>query len=64
MVERGYLLQRKKNKSQLAAASFSQTFTITPLQLITAVSACVNGGYLMQPYVVESLLDEDELDGV
>ncbi len=49
----------EKNKSQLAAASFGQTFTITPLQLITAVSACVNGGYLMQPYVVESLLDAD-----
>ena len=49
----------EKNKSQLAAASFGQTFTITPLQLITAVSACVNGGYLMQPYVVESLLDSD-----
>ena len=49
----------EKNKSQLAAASFGQTFTITPLQLITAVSACVNGGNLMQPYVVESLLDSD-----
>ncbi len=49
----------EKNKSQLAAASFGQTFTITPLQLITAVSACVNGGYLMQPYVAESLLDSD-----
>lgn len=49
----------EKNKSQLAAASFGQTFTITPLQLITAVSACVNGGYLMQPYVVESLLDSE-----
>ncbi len=49
----------EKNKSQLAAASFGQTFTITPLQLITAVSACVNGGSLMQPYVVETVLDED-----
>ncbi len=49
----------EKNKSQLAAASFGQTFTVTPLQMITAVSACVNGGYLMQPYVVESLLDYD-----
>lgn len=45
--------------SQLAAASFGQTFTITPLQLITAVSACVNGGYLMQPYLVKQILDED-----
>jgi len=42
-----------ENFSQLAAASFGQTFNITPLQLITAVSACCNGGYLMQPYVVQ-----------
>ena len=48
-----------KNLSQLAAASFGQTFTITPLQLITAVSACVNGGYLMQPYVVREMLNPD-----
>jgi len=47
------------SKSQLAAASFGQTFTITPLQLITAVSACVNGGYLMEPYVVKELTDDD-----
>lgn len=46
-----------KNETQLAAASFGQTFNITPLQLITAVSACVNGGYLMQPYVVRALTD-------
>ncbi len=49
----------QKNLSQLAAASFGQTFTITPLQLITAVSACVNGGYLMQPYVVRSMMSSD-----
>ena len=48
-----------KNLSQLAAASFGQTFTITPLQLITAVSACVNGGCLMQPYVVRQVLNPD-----
>lgn len=47
------------NKTQLAAASFGQTFNITPLQLITAVSACANGGYLMQPYVVKEVLDEN-----
>lgn len=46
-------------KSQLAAASFGQTFTVTPLQMITAVSACVNGGYLMEPYVVRELMDDD-----
>lgn len=48
-----------RNLSQLAAASFGQTFTITPLQLICAVSACVNGGNLMQPYVVRQLLNPD-----
>lgn len=45
--------------TQLAAASFGQTFNITPLQLITAVSACVNGGYLMQPYLVKEIVDAD-----
>ena len=49
----------KKNLSQLAAASFGQTFTITPLQLVCAVSACVNGGYLMEPYVVRQIAAPD-----
>ncbi len=44
-----------ENLSQLAAASFGQTFNITPLQLITAVSACVNGGNLMRPYLVSEI---------
>ncbi|MCI5753511.1 MAG: PASTA domain-containing protein [Clostridiales bacterium] len=48
-----------QNKTQLAAASFGQTFTITPLQLITAVSACVNGGSLMQPYLVSEIVADD-----
>ena len=49
----------EKNLSQLAAASFGQTFTITPLQLVCAVSACVNGGYLMEPYVVSRAVAPD-----
>mgnify|MGYP004527366195 FL=1 len=48
-----------QNFSQLAAASFGQTFNITPIQLITAVSAVANGGYLMKPYVVSKVLDEE-----
>lgn len=48
-----------ENKTQLAAASFGQTFTITPLQLITAVSACVNGGNLMKPYLVQKVTASD-----
>ena len=47
------------NLSQLAAASFGQTFKITPLQMVTAVSAVVNGGNLMEPYVVKQISDAD-----
>ena len=47
------------NKSQLAAASFGQTFTVTPIQMVTAISACCNGGYLMRPYVVSSVEDSE-----
>ena len=45
--------------SSLAASAFGQTFNITPLQLITAVSAVANGGRLMQPYIVSKILNED-----
>lgn len=48
-----------ENLSQLAAASFGQTFNITPLQLVMAVSACCNGGYLMEPRIVESVTAPD-----
>lgn len=44
-------------KSSLAPASFGQTANVTPIQMVTAVSACVNGGYLMEPYVVASVTD-------
>lgn len=47
------------NKSQLAAASFGQTANVTPIQMITAVAATVNGGYLMEPYIVSEVTDAD-----
>lgn len=43
----------------LASYSFGQTFTVTPLELIRAQAACINGGYLYTPYVVEQVLDDD-----
>jgi len=43
----------------LISSSFGQTFRITPIQLIRAVSAVVNGGYLVQPYMVREVLDSD-----
>lgn len=47
------------NLSSLAAASFGQTFTITPIQLVAGISAVVNGGYLMEPHIVEKIVDGD-----
>jgi len=44
---------------ELASCSFGQSNAITPIQLITAVAAAVNGGYLVQPYVVREVLDSD-----
>ena len=41
---------------ELASCAFGQSSKITPIQVITAVSAIVNGGKLMQPYVVEQVV--------
>ena len=41
---------------ELASCAFGQSSKITPIQVITAVSAIVNGGRLMQPYVVEQVV--------
>ena len=45
------------NQTQLAAASFGQTFNISPMQLVRAMSAVVNGGYLMKPHLVKQITD-------
>lgn len=45
--------------AELSSSSFGQTFQVSPIQVITAVSAIANGGKLMQPYVVDSILDSD-----
>ncbi len=41
---------------ELATSSFGQGNSVTPIQLVTAVSAAVNGGNLMQPYIVKRML--------
>ena len=43
--------------SDLASSSFGQSFTVTPLQMITAISAVANDGKLMTPYIVSKWLD-------
>lgn len=47
------------NIVELATASFGQGPKVTPLQMITAVSAVANGGKLMKPYLVKELVDDD-----
>lgn len=44
---------------ELATTSFGQTFNITPLQLVDAFAATINGGKLMRPYIVSQIIDED-----
>ena len=45
--------------SYLITSSFGQSFRITPVQLIRSVAAIVNGGYVLEPYIVSEVLDAD-----
>ena len=63
-VDRGLLWSRDvftsaNGLTNLATASFGQRFGVTPIQMITAASAVINGGRLMQPYVLQSVTDPD-----
>ena len=51
--------QFNTNVVSLASYAFGQTFNVTPLALIRAQAACINGGYLYTPYVVDQILDDD-----
>lgn len=46
-------------ETDMAAASFGQRFTITPMQLITSYTAIANGGKLMKPRLVRELTDSE-----
>ena len=47
----------KWGTASLTSGSFGQTFKLTPLQLVRAIASVVNGGYLMEPYIVSEVLD-------
>lgn len=47
------------NVVSLASYSFGQTFNVTPIELIRAQAACINGGYLYTPYIVDQVLDDE-----
>ncbi len=54
-----YHSREKMGIAQLSSCSFGQTFQVSAVQMITAVSAVANGGKLMNPYVVSKKLDQD-----
>ena len=43
----------------LATSSFGQSITVTPLQMVAAVSAVANGGTLMKPHIVKQIVNSD-----
>lgn len=47
----------KWGTASLTSGSFGQTFKITPLQLVRAIASVVNGGNLLEPYIVSEVLD-------
>ena len=56
----GILIAQSKVKDvDLARIGFGQSVAVTPIQMITAACAVVNGGRLMQPHLVSAVLDEE-----
>jgi stage V sporulation protein D (sporulation-specific penicillin-binding protein) len=49
----------KWGTASLTSGSFGQTFKITPLQLVRAVAAVVNGGRVLEPYIVAEIIDQE-----
>ena len=49
----------KWGTASLTSGSFGQTFKLTPMQLIRGIASVVNGGKLLEPYVVSEVLDQD-----
>ena len=51
--------QETASELDLACYAFGQNFNTTPVALISAQAACINGGYLHTPYVVERVVDSE-----
>lgn len=56
---RSYHTLKQLGIVELASSSFGQTFETTAIQMLTAVNTIANGGKMMKPYVVSSVLDEE-----
>ena len=55
-----YHAEQNMGIAELSSSAFGQTFKVTPIQMITAASATINGGHLVQPYVVKQIVDSDK----
>ena len=53
-----YYTADQLNPVELATSSFGQSNTVTPIQMLTAVAAVANGGYIVQPHVVSQIIDD------
>ncbi|MBO8136619.1 MAG: stage V sporulation protein D [Desulfotomaculum sp.] len=57
---RGIVINEKDATNlNLATMAMGQSIAVTPIQLITAVSAAVNGGHLLKPYLVKEIRDSE-----
>ena len=54
-----YIPYSRMGQVELASSAFGQTNKITPIQMITAYCAIVNGGFLVTPHLVDKVLDSD-----
>ncbi len=52
-----YVPYERMGRVELASSSFGQTNKITPIQMICAYAAAINGGYLLTPYIVDKIVD-------
>ena len=54
-----YYTASQLGEVQLSSSAFGQAMAVTPLQVCTAISAAVNGGYLVTPHVVDKITDQN-----
>lgn len=56
----GLIAERERfNEVELATSSFGQGFTVTPIQMITAVNAVANNGMMVKPHIVKRFVDSE-----
>lgn len=54
-----YYDEESMSTFNLAASSYGQANVLTPIEMITGIASCINGGYLVQPHVVDKIVSSD-----